>query len=196
MKGNNSNTTLKKGLDENASKTQRNSLSKRLVFLRNRNVFLEDENCSPRCERPVEWQGKVLLIRVRCVPCFLKECPVNPPKSPVSSWNIKVLEPEGNYGGGGIFVGVAPFAIITTNLGGSAVLHHHYCLDLLMITETKQWRQSIRPHRILCLCCDGCIKEKFPFCAERCKSCLFKGIPHEKPCSSSAFEEDSIELTI
>ena len=49
-----------------------------------------------------------------------------------------MLESEGNYGGGGgFFVGVAPFAIITTNLGGSAVLHHHYCLDLLMITEAR-----------------------------------------------------------
>ena len=49
----------------------------------------------------------------------------------------KCWNQEGNYGGGGIFVGVAPFAMITTNLGGSAVLHHHYDLDLFMITEGK-----------------------------------------------------------
>ena len=49
-----------------------------------------------------------------------------------------MLESEGNYGGGGgFFVGVAPFAIITANLGGSVVLLHHYGLDLLMITEAR-----------------------------------------------------------
>ena len=42
----------------------------------------EDENCLPRCERPVEWQGMVLLVRVHCVPWFLNKCPVDPPKFP------------------------------------------------------------------------------------------------------------------
>ena len=94
----------------------------------------------------------------------LKERPVDTQISQVALWNVKVLEPEGNYGGG-IFVGVAPFTLISTNLGGSfVVLHHHYGLDLLMITEGKEWRRGIRPHRILCWCCDGCIKEKFRSC--------------------------------
>ena len=101
-------------------------------------MFLEDENYSPRCECPVEWQGKVLLIRVHCVPWLLKEYTVDPPKFSVALWNLKVLEPEGNYGGGGIFVGVAPFTIISTNLGGSVVVVLlHYDLDLLMITGAR-----------------------------------------------------------
>ena len=40
----------------------------------------------------------------------------------------KCWNQEGNYGGGDIFVGVAPFTIITTNLGGSVAVLHHYGL--------------------------------------------------------------------
>ena len=57
-----------------------------------------------------QWSGKARFSSSWfIVSCGLFEkCPVNPPKFPVASWNVKVLESGGGYGGGCIYIGVAP----------------------------------------------------------------------------------------
>ena len=108
----------------------------------------------------------------------------------------KCWNQEGNYGGGGIFVGVAPFAMITTNLGGSVVaVFHHYDLDLLMITEARNG-DGAYDHTGYFVCAVMGASKRNSVRAERCESWLFKGIPHEKASLLLCFEEDSIELTI
>ena len=102
-------------------------------------------------------------------------------------WNVKVLESEGNYGGG-IFVGVAPFATITVNLDGSTALHHHYGLDLLMITEAMNEDRAY-DHTGYFVCAVMGSSKRNLICSERCKSLHFKGIPHEKPRSSSVLKK-------